>query len=87
MKEKRKMINSMSTNMHSSQTDNIIKQVKHKPVRITRKARNFIYVAKKNDVHGSIPMMNAKDQRQSFELHLKKSYSLNLLMAICQSSM
>ncbi|CAD6504819.1 BgTH12-00322 [Blumeria graminis f. sp. triticale] len=36
MKEKRKMINSMSTKMHSSQTDNIIKQVKHKPVKITR---------------------------------------------------
>ncbi|VCU41402.1 Bgt-50690, partial [Blumeria graminis f. sp. tritici] len=44
MKEKRKMINSMSTKMHSSQTDNIIKQVKHKPVKITRKARHVIYV-------------------------------------------
>ncbi|CAD6500436.1 BgTH12-07613 [Blumeria graminis f. sp. triticale] len=44
MKEKRKLINSMSTKMHSSRTDDLIKQVKQKPVKITRKARNVVTV-------------------------------------------
>ncbi|CAD6503094.1 BgTH12-02763 [Blumeria graminis f. sp. triticale] len=67
------MINSILTKIHSSQIDNIIKQVKHKPVKIIYKARHVIYVAKKSVVHGSTPMMNAKDLRQCFELHLEKS--------------
>ncbi|CAD6500363.1 BgTH12-07540 [Blumeria graminis f. sp. triticale] len=67
------MINSLSTKMHSSRTDNITKKVKHKPVKIKREARYIMYVAKKNVVRGSIPMNNTKDLRQSLELHLKKS--------------